>query len=63
MAEQKESKSFKKKYRNLSLIVGVIGMWIMFFVVYFGVINDNSILTKFGMGVMAIVLALTIYFL
>jgi len=63
MADQKKSKSFKKKYRNLGLIVGVISMWIMFFVVYFGVMNDNSALTNSGMGAMAILLAFMIYFL
>ena len=63
MTDQKKSKCFKKKYKNVGLIVGVIGMWIMFFAVYFGVMNDNTPLTNFGMGVMAILLAFMIYFL
>lgn len=63
MTDQKKTRSFKKKYRNLGLLIGVISMWIMFFVVYFGVMRDNAPFTNVGMGIMAIILAFMIYFL
>lgn len=50
-------RNFKTKFSGKELLLGILGIWVMFFLIYFGLMSEYTLLTAVGMGITGILMA------
>ncbi|HHX95386.1 MAG TPA: hypothetical protein GX691_06185 [Clostridia bacterium] len=53
----KTLRKLKMRYAGKELLLGILGIWIMFFLIYFGLLSEHTLLIAAGMGFIGILMA------
>lgn len=56
----KTLRMLKTRFSGKELLLGILGIWVMFFVVYFGLMSGHSMFTTLGMAITGILMAYVI---